>query len=126
MSGENGRLNGHASLNGADPVAAAKAIEDMTASGWGGMARRLIFDTMKAVEDVPDEVWRALVASCVRDLTSDRVGARRSSRDHLLRLRAMGVDAAVALDKIERLDSGDATENNDVRVLVHRVKRPEE
>lgn len=101
--------NGHA--NNGDAGRHAEIIADMHATERRRTTRRVVLDTVKDVADLPPYVWRALAASCIKDLNSDSVGARRSARDHLIRLRSMGVDAAIAIDKMERLDAGESTEN---------------
>lgn len=101
--------NGHA--NNGDAGRHAEIIADMQADERRRATRKMVLDTVRVVADLPPDVWRALAASCIKDLNSDSVGARRSARDHLIRLRTMGVDAAVALDRIERLDAGESTEN---------------
>lgn len=107
-------LNGHHNNNGhhnGDARRHDEIIADMQADERRRATRKMVLDTVKVVDDLPNDVWRALAASCIKDLNSDSVGARRSARDHLIRLRTMGVDAAVALDRIERLDAGESTEN---------------
>lgn len=104
--GENGNGNG----NGHDPQASQGMIAALEDPHERRLVRRVIMDMVKSVDDTPPEVWRALVESCVSDMRSDQVGARRSGRSHLLQIRQMALDASVALDKMTRLDEQQATE----------------
>ena len=100
----NGNGDGHAGKTSHGMVAALEDPHERR------LVRRVIMDMIQTSDETPAEVWRALVASCVSDMKSDQVGARRSGRSHLLQIRQMALDASVALDRITRLDDQQATE----------------
>ena len=93
------------------------AYSDEIGVGNSRSTRKLLLSTVEYAAEQPSTLWKAVVNSAVRDLASENVGARRSARGDLLTIRKMGVDAAVSLDKIDRLDSGGDTERHTLRIV---------
>jgi len=62
--------------------------------------------------EIPEAVWRAAPGICARILANDAATARDRLRaaEVLAAMARDKVNAAIALDKLERLDGGEATE----------------
>lgn len=60
--------------------------------------------------EVPVDAMKAAYLSAIKDIGSNDGRLRARAREFLLKMQDSGVAAALGLDKIERLDSGDPTE----------------
>lgn len=106
----NGHSNGH-SVNGQAGVGGGTLIERDLADphrkrGTYAILERAVSTGM----DMPADTLKAAVGTAIRDMNHNdrRIVAR--AREFLLAVQKHSVEAAIALDKIERLDGGQDTD----------------
>lgn len=94
-----------------------------------GRHRRQTYSMLQRAIDsamnLPEGTMKAAASTAIKDLSCDDGRIRARAREFLLKLQDSGVGAAIGLDKIERLDSGGATENIAVQYVIKEAMRPE-
>lgn len=77
---------------------------------------RMLERAINAAMDVPTKTMLAAAQTAIKDLRDGDGRIRARAREFLLKLQDSGVAAAIGIDKIERLDAGQTTEN--VRITI--------
>jgi len=104
MPGLNGHSNGH-SVNGHGGVGGGSLIERDLADPHRKRGTYAILErAVRTGMDMPADTLKAAVGTAIRDMNHNdrRIVAR--AREFLLAVQRHSVEAAIALDKIERLD----------------------
>lgn len=90
---------------------------------------RMLRRAVRAGWDLPDQVFKELPAFCRSMMNNDTADerARIAAAKVLLDAQKANIDNELALDKIERLDEGSATDNQSVTVrFVNRLNEADD
>lgn len=110
MVSENGHHNGIASVGvGGDPGSIAGDVRDPNRKR---STYRLLERAINIALSIPEEAMRAAWESAVVDLKDQDGRVRARAREFMVKVQDSGIASALGLDKIERLDRGDPTEEH--------------
>ena len=119
MPGVNGRSmngqNGHPDHKG-NGVVSSTLIDDLNSRRHARETYMMLARAVKDGADMPEGTMKAAVGTAIKDMAEAAPSTRARAREFLLSVRKHSVDAAIALDKIERLDSGQNTEQVGVNI----------
>lgn len=127
MPGLNGSSNGH-SMNGQPPAGGNGGGSSQVLADLGDRRhkRETYMMLSRAVQTglaMPADTLKAAVSTAIKDMSEAAPSTRARAREFLLSVQKHSVDAAIALDKIERLDEGKPTERHDVSVQQREAVR---
>lgn len=102
--------NGHAQPEPTPPAPIPPVLAEPPARQKAAL--RLLQRAVSEGWQIPDALWRAAPAMCARIMVDDQSDSRDRLRaaEVLAAMARDKVNAAIALDKIERLESGTATD----------------
>ena len=115
----NGHDNQTAKTNGHKPQADAQhnggtgqaIVEGLNSVRHKRQTYLMLQRALDTALDMPPDVMKACWQTAVKDLASQNDRTRIRAREFLLKMQDSGVAAALGLDKIDRLDTGQSTEN---------------
>ena len=83
----------------------------------------MIERAMKDGAEMPPDTMKAAIGSAIRDMAATQGSTRSRARRFLLAVQKQSVEAAIALDKIERLDGGQPTDIIEVESRIEKLAR---